>query len=231
MEILIHVWDWIKSWMLSSGRGNTPEGNLTSDHQLCCESSCSLGDKAGESTTETSTTSLEPSAQSSLAPPISEDNQREHVSNAGRWNHWCDSNTSYTSLNTPQRCIMQRYDTCFFMDVFWVYNPIRTVISFLGMKNPRPSEVSGLGRLKSTSQHHSPQGSCLNTLCFLPHMEGYYFPPKFLVVWLFLNIWGPHWCIQLPSSKAELAPPMARVVKNLPAVQETRKVQLQSLGQ
>ena len=33
-KILIHVWDWINSWMLNPSRGNTTEGNLTSDHQL-----------------------------------------------------------------------------------------------------------------------------------------------------------------------------------------------------
>lgn len=109
VEILTHVWDWIKSWMLNSGRGNSAEGKPTSAHQLRCESSCSLGDKAGESRTETATASRAPS--SGLLPsPGATREDAGCVSNAGCWGRWW-SDTSCTSLNTPQRR-MQRHDTC-----------------------------------------------------------------------------------------------------------------------
>lgn len=175
--------------MLNSGRGNTPEGKPTSAPQLRCESSCSLGDKAGESRTETATTSGAPSSGLLGSSRLRGQPERTRVERR-MLKSMMIQYFLHILKHPPEAHAETRY--MFFMDIFEFRNAIRTVISFLGMKNPRPSDVSGLARQKSTSQHHSPQGSCLNTLCFLPHTEGYYFPPKLLVVWLFLNIQGPH---------------------------------------
>lgn len=153
--------------MLNSGRGNTPEGKPASAHQLRCESRCSRGDKAGESRTETATTSGAPSSGLLGSSRLRGQSERPCVKR-GTLKSLMIQYFLHILKHPPEAHNAEtRY--MFFMDIFEFRNAIRTVISFLGMKNPRPSYVSGLARQKSRSQHHSPQGSCLNTLYFLPH--------------------------------------------------------------